>query len=78
VAHGEGRFVSGGVRLLLRLEGLAALAASLALYAHAGFSWPIFALFLLAPDLSMLGYLAGPRAGAAAHNLVHTYVLRWY
>jgi Domain of unknown function (DUF4260) len=75
VAHGEGRFVSGGVRLLLRLEGLAALAASLALYAHTGFSWPIFALFLLAPDLSMLGYLAGPRAGAAAYNLVHTDVL---
>jgi hypothetical protein len=48
---------------------------SLALYAHGGFSWPIFALFLLAPDLSMLGYLAGPRAGAAAYNLVHTYVL---
>jgi hypothetical protein len=73
VPHGEGGFVSGGVRLLLRLEGLAALAVSLALYAHAGFSWPIFALFLLAPDLSMLAYLAGPRAGAAAYNLVHTY-----
>jgi hypothetical protein len=75
VPHSEGGFVSGGVRLLLRLEGLAALAVSLALYAHGGFSWPIFALFLFAPDLSMLGYLAGPRAGAAAYNLVHTYVL---
>jgi len=49
--------------------------AALALYAHAGFSWLIFALFLLAPDLSMLGYLAGPRVGAALYNLVHTYVL---
>jgi hypothetical protein len=54
---------------------IAALAVSLALYAHAGYSWPVFALFLLAPDLSMLGYLAGPRAGAAAYNLFHTYVL---
>jgi len=43
-----------------RLEGLAALAVSLALYAHAGFSWAAFALFLLAPDL---------RIGAAAYNL---------
>jgi Domain of unknown function (DUF4260) len=75
VPRSEGGFVSGGVRLLLRLEGLAALAVSLALCAHAGYSWPVFALFLLAPDLSMLGYLAGPRAGAAAYNLFHTYVL---
>lgn len=73
-SEGDG-FASGGVRLLLRLEGLAALVVSLALYGHAGLSWPIFALFLLTPDLSMLGYLAGPRAGAAAYNLVHTYTL---
>src|SRR5690348_8198377 len=65
----EGGAASGGVRLLLRLEGLAALAVSLALYARAGFSWPVFALFLLAPDLSTLGYLAGPRVGAALYNL---------
>ena len=75
VPHGEVGFVSGGVRLLLRLEGLAALAVAVAFYAHAGFSWPVFGVFLLAPDLSMLGYLAGPQAGAAAYNLVHTYVL---
>jgi len=70
----EGGAASGSVRLLLRLEGLTAFAASLALYAHAGFSWLIFALFLLAPDLSMLGYLTGPRVGAALYNLVHTYL----
>jgi hypothetical protein len=71
----EGGAASGGVLLLLlRLEGLTAFAVSLALYAHGGFSWPIFVLFLLAPDLSMLGYLAGPRAGAATYNLVHTYI----
>jgi hypothetical protein len=65
---------AGGVRLLLRLEGFAAFAASLALYAHAGFSWPVFALFFLAPDLGMLAYVAGPRPGAAGYNLVHTYL----
>ena len=64
-----------GVRAILRLEGAAALAAAVALYAHAGFSWPLFALFILAPDLAMLAYLIGPRAGAAAYNLVHTYAL---
>jgi hypothetical protein len=67
-------FVTGNVRLLLRLEG-AAFAAAVAFYAQAGFSWPAFALFFLAPDLAMLAYLAGPRAGAIAYNLAHTYVL---
>jgi len=61
------------VRTILRLEGAAAFAAAVALYAHAGFSWPLFALLILAPDLAMLPYLIGPRAGAAAYNLVHTY-----
>jgi hypothetical protein len=64
-----------GVRAILRLEGAAAFAAVIALYAHAGFSWPIFALLILSPDLSILPYLIGPRAGAAAYNLVHTYAL---
>ncbi len=30
-------------------------------------------LMLLAPDLAMLGYLAGPRAGAAIYNAAHIY-----
>ena len=29
-------------------------------------------MLLLAPDLSFLGYLAGPKAGAAAYNALHT------
>jgi hypothetical protein len=63
----------GGVRVLLRLEAFAAFAAAVALYAHAGLSWPAFALFFLAPDLAMLVYLFGPRAGALGYNLAHTY-----
>jgi hypothetical protein len=63
------------VRSILRLEGAAALAAAIALYAHAGFSWPLFAILLLAPDLAMLAYLTGPRAGASGYNFVHTYAL---
>ncbi|HTZ66790.1 MAG TPA: DUF4260 domain-containing protein [Roseiarcus sp.] len=67
--------VSGGVGAVLRLEGAAAFALAIALYGHAGFSWLAFALLFLAPDLSMLAYLVGPRAGALAYNLVHTYAL---
>jgi Domain of unknown function (DUF4260) len=65
-------FVTGGARMLLRLEGFA---AAVAFYAQAGFSWPVAALFFLAPDLAMLAYLAGPRAGSIAYNLAHTYAL---
>ena len=65
----------GSARAILRLEGAAAFAASATLYAHAGFSWPLFALLILAPDLAMLGYVMGPRAGAAAYNVAHTYAL---
>ena len=64
----------GGVRALLRLEGAAVLVASLAAYAQFGAGWGVFALWLLVPDLSLLGYLAGPRTGAALHNAAHSYV----
>lgn len=60
---------------MLRLEGATMLAASTVLYWTNGESWWLFALLLLAPDASMVGYLAGPRAGAAAYNAFHFYPL---
>ncbi len=59
----------------LRLEGLAAFALALALHWHWGLSWGWFAALFLVPDLSMLGYFAGPRVGAVASNLAHSYVV---
>jgi hypothetical protein len=67
--------VTGAPKLILRAEGAAVLAAALWAYGLAGGSWWLFALLLLAPDLSMLGYLRGPRVGAAAYNLGHTYLV---
>lgn len=63
----------GGVRTLLRMEGLAVLALATAAYAQFGAGWGWFALMFLLPDLSFLAYLAGPRAGAAAYNAAHSY-----
>jgi hypothetical protein len=61
--------------ILLRVEGLAVGAAAVALYVHGDYAlWPLF-VFLLAPDLSFVGYAAGPRLGAFAYNAAHTYVL---
>jgi hypothetical protein len=66
--------VNGGVRLLLRAEGLVVLAASLAAYAQFGASWGWFAALFLLPDVSFLAYLAGPRWGALAYNAAHSYL----
>lgn len=63
----------GGVRTLLRLEGLAVLALSVAAYAQFGAGWGWFALLFLLPDLSFLGYLVGSRVGALAYNAAHSY-----
>ena len=65
--------VTGAVRAWLRVEGLAVLALSLTLYRVLDGSWLWFALLFLAPDLSFAAYLRGPRAGALAYNLAHTY-----
>jgi hypothetical protein len=59
------------VDLLLRLEWIAVFAAAVAGYVLAGGSWQMFVLLILAPDLAMLGYLAGPAAGAVAYNAFH-------
>ena len=66
--------VRGGVRIMLRAESLCVLAVALYLYARHGAGWDTFALFFLAPDLSFLGYLAGPRVGALCYNAAHSYI----
>lgn len=64
-----------GPGALLRVEGGVLLATSASFYWVNGGSWVLFALLILAPDVSMLGYLLGPKVGAAAYNLAHTYAL---
>lgn len=60
-------------RQILRVEGLAVLVAAIGVYfALEGPVW-LLVVLALAPDLSMLAYLAGPRVGSLGYNLVHTY-----
>jgi hypothetical protein len=66
--------VQRGVRTLLRLEDLVCLLIAVALYRQAAGSWALFAGLFLVPDVAMLGYLAGPRVGAAAYNAAHSFV----
>jgi uncharacterized membrane protein len=64
--------VTGGVRTLLRLEGLALFAVMVALYVLWGGKWWVFAVLFLGPDLSFAAYLAGGRIGAPVYNAAHS------
>jgi uncharacterized protein DUF4260 len=60
-------------RVLLHAEGLAVAVAAIALYFYADYPWWLLVALVLAPDLSMIGYLAGLTVGAAAYDAAHTY-----
>ncbi len=64
---------SSAVRGWLRLEGAVAFVAGLALFGWLGGPWLLAIPLLLLPDLSMVGYLRGPRMGALTYNAVHTW-----
>jgi hypothetical protein len=66
--------VTGGVRALLRLEGLVLFLGMTLLYAVWGGSWWVYFILFLAPDLSFAGYLAGPKEGAIIYNAAHSYM----
>jgi hypothetical protein len=67
--------VTGKPLRWLQLDGLVLLAAALILFASTHQPWWLVPAVILLPDLFMLGYLRGTRAGAAVYNLGHSYSL---
>lgn len=65
---------TGGVRLLLRLEGLAVVLGAALLYGQLGEGWLLFIVLFFTPDLAIAAYMAGPRTGAAIYNATHSYI----
>jgi Domain of unknown function (DUF4260) len=65
---------TGGVRILLRLEGLTLFLGMVVLYASWDGSWWVFALLFFVPDLSFLAYLADAKFGALVYNAAHSYM----
>jgi hypothetical protein len=61
--------------LILRIEEATLLLLTLFAYQHLHYSWLLFTILFLTPDLFMLGYLLNVRAGAALYNLAHTLTL---
>lgn len=62
-------------KILLHIEGLAVFVLSLYFYGYSQFSWLLFFVLLLAPDISMLGYVINSKIGARLYNLFHTYTI---
>ncbi|WP_102345925.1 DUF4260 domain-containing protein [Bacillus sp. Marseille-P3661] len=62
-------------KILLHFEGLAVLVLSVYLYSFNEYSWGMFLILLLAPDISMIGYLINNKVGARCYNIFHTYTL---
>ena len=56
---------------LLKVEELFLFGLSLFLFMQLDYSWWLYALFFFAPDLSMVGYLGGPKVGAMVYNFIH-------
>jgi len=65
---------TGGVRILLRAEGFCVFLVALLAFSNTHFGWGTFAIYILVPDLSFLGYLAGRKIGAVSYNVAHSYI----
>ena len=66
--------VTGGLRTVLRLEGLALFIGMTLLYYIWDGDWWVYALLFFVPDLSFAAYLSGPRFGAIVYNAAHSYL----
>ncbi|MGZ8512684.1 MAG: DUF4260 family protein [Candidatus Limnocylindria bacterium] len=63
------------VDAILRAEGLAIFVVGVLAYLQLN-GHPLWLVpLLLVPDVSMVGYLGGPRLGAITYNVVHNLVL---
>ncbi|MEX0787589.1 MAG: DUF4260 domain-containing protein [Anaerolineales bacterium] len=56
---------------LLKVEELGLFGLTVYLFGSLGFPWWAYPVLLLAPDLGILGYAAGPKVGAITYNLAH-------
>lgn len=59
------------MKTLLKLEELALFGLGIYLFSLLGFEWWWFLALILTPDIGMLGYAFGNKAGAWGYNLFH-------
>lgn len=56
---------------LLRIEEAGLFLLALFCFQYTGYSLIWFWVFLLAPDIGMIGYLVNPQVGAITYNIFH-------
>ncbi|MEO7444689.1 MAG: DUF4260 domain-containing protein [Ferruginibacter sp.] len=59
------------MKILIRTEEAAMFILATTVLFYMSLPWWIYILLLLGPDISMLGYLAGNKAGALSYNIFH-------
>lgn len=59
------------MKITLQLEEFAMLLLGIYVFGFLHYDWWIFLLFFLAPDIGMVGYIAGNRIGAFVYNIFH-------
>ncbi|MGE7954123.1 DUF4260 domain-containing protein [Lysinibacillus xylanilyticus] len=63
------------LRKIISLEYVVAFLVTVFFYWHFDFSFVYFGLFLLLPDVSMLGYMVNTKVGALFYNIGHSLML---
>jgi len=56
---------------VLKYEELGMFCLSILLYNILGYSWWLFLLLILTPDISMFAYMINPKIGAVIYNIFH-------
>jgi hypothetical protein len=59
------------MKTVLKIEEALLVILSIHLFLALDYAWWWFPALFLAPDISMLGYLLGPRVGAWTYNIAH-------
>lgn len=59
------------MKTVLKLEEAALFILGIFLFNRLNYEWWWFLVLILAPDLSMIGYIFGNKIGAFAYNLFH-------
>jgi hypothetical protein len=59
------------MKTIIKLEEIALFILGVYLFTFLSFQWWWFLVLILAPDLSMLGYVFGNKTGAFSYNVFH-------
>jgi len=59
------------MKSIIKIEELLMFSFGIYLFTTLDMAWWWFLVFILVPDISMLGYLVNPKIGALIYNVVH-------